>query len=540
MLGPTDSNGKAEYPTPRFHIAVFDHERDGQIQIQALHRWCSAQMICQQVALLTRRHPFFSQTPIMANTNTATVPAISCPPEILTQIFLHVDEDPQRAGIFGPVVAQVCSDWRSLSLALPDLWSTIYISCGNKLRPNRLLIANLHFARSGNRPLTLYVYSLRYFAEIIDTIVPFSHRWERINFTGPLQFYQLLDVVSGKIDALQSCTLHLSKKAYSGWPENEWFSGMNGSEPCFAMLRRTPSLQSVEIDCSTYQFSHAFGNVFGLSPLLKEARNVFVAEGVASHQFNPYELSDLSSLHLIHGGATSESCLPRTPQLQRLWLQLFYFTGSLSTHVLLTPVRAHRLEYLTLDIRHPAQALENLRDIFKTLPDLRVFNFSIHHHKLSTVISALTVTDPNTATNEKDIHNYLPRLHTLRLFGTFHLPKTVFDDFLRSRGWTAEKEGNPDFGHSSAPPQAAVMAGSWTEEFKMLRAVQIITLGDRRLKANDLKNIYTISVEDVPAYRENGYFLEIEVQLPHDTVGFQFSAKGPIGGDIYEPKPLSL
>jgi len=487
-------------------------------------------------------------TPIMANTSIANVPAISCPPEILTQIFLHVDEDPQKAGVFGPVVAQVCSYWRSVSMALPDLWSTIYISCGNKLRPKRLLVANLHFARSANRPLTLYVYSLRHHPEIIDAIIPFSHRWERINFTGPLQFYKSLDVVSGRVDALRSCTLHLSRKAYSQWPTNEWFRATNSSTPSFALLKRTPSIRSIAIDSNSYDFSHAFGNILGLSPLLQVARNVFVSDAIPRPN-SLCTLSDLSALHLIHGGANfKDSDLPQMPQLQRLWLQLFYFTGGLSSHILLSPCRAHRLEYLTLEVRYPSQSLEDLRSLFASLPDLRVFNFSIHHHKLSTVISALTVTmsapnalSANSTTKQdkhENIHNYLPRLHTLRLFGSFHLPKSDFDAFLRSRGWTAEKGRNPHFAHGSALPES-VVSECWTEEFRMLRAVQIITLEDRRLKASDLRNIYTIAVDDAPAYRENGYFLEIEVQSPHERAGFQFSKKGSIGGNIYEPKSFS-
>ncbi|RDB19456.1 hypothetical protein Hypma_013688 [Hypsizygus marmoreus] len=95
-------------------------------------------------------------------------PIYRIPVELLSEVFKHCLDDPSDgtslgssfttmpATHFNPfLLGHVCSYWRTLSISMPTLWSTLAVFCPN---PSLLPLIRLWLSRTADRPLTLSLF----------------------------------------------------------------------------------------------------------------------------------------------------------------------------------------------------------------------------------------------------------------------------------------------------------------------------------------------------------------------------------------------
>jgi len=169
------------------------------------------------------------------NTSVSPPPISSLPPELLGEIFQHyVDEDESSldrpnpwvsalttvtAGTVNPIVlGHVCSHWRTISLSMPTLWSSLAIH-----RPNlsHVPVVRVWLERSGSCPLNLFISHgvdgdvTQHVAtqDILALFVKYSHRWRSIGFVfqdrPPSSYGELLKLPPGVMSALESAHVDL-------------------------------------------------------------------------------------------------------------------------------------------------------------------------------------------------------------------------------------------------------------------------------------------------------------------------------------------
>ena len=144
-------------------------------------------------------------------------PSISCLPlEILAQIFflsIPSEQYPIPSHNDPPLLlTRINSDWRTLAINTPDLWSAFHI---NYKDPGEDIPAtNLWLARSTNRPLSLSLaidFGEQSQQSILDALCRHSNRWKHVR----LDFRHLycppmysLDIAQGSIPELTTFEFH--------------------------------------------------------------------------------------------------------------------------------------------------------------------------------------------------------------------------------------------------------------------------------------------------------------------------------------------
>ncbi|KAJ7218737.1 hypothetical protein C8J57DRAFT_1198931 [Mycena rebaudengoi] len=142
------------------------------------------------------------------------------PPEILGEIFLmtlpsqeDVLSDEASCVDSSPwLVGRICSRWREIALALPELWTTILINDydGSNAHPSLLLRrVKILLHRSANQSLHIYLAPPSYGSiispEVLEILVDSSPRWETVQ-TASNWFYPNghMDRIKGRLDRLKS------------------------------------------------------------------------------------------------------------------------------------------------------------------------------------------------------------------------------------------------------------------------------------------------------------------------------------------------
>lgn len=119
------------------------------------------------------------RTCLQSESDAITYPVLSLPLEITTLIFrqhILAGSQPAPTPTVGPLlVAQVCSQWREISLVTPELWSS-----GQFGDDSSVEIFNLWLSRAGNLPLDYSFNShLPSWADaVIETFLPHTHHWQ--------------------------------------------------------------------------------------------------------------------------------------------------------------------------------------------------------------------------------------------------------------------------------------------------------------------------------------------------------------------------
>lgn len=167
------------------------------------------------------------------------------PPDILQLIFvfclpsrrnavMHVSEAPVLLG-------RICSEWRRLSLATPEVWSSLHIvppgmNCTNSAAArfqNKRESIQMWLARSGACPLRV---SFVWFAgdtedetklcgSLLEVLVPECHRWRTLDFQVPLTMFKpFTGLTVSDVPLLEGMSLidnkiHLDSDVVDNWPE---------------------------------------------------------------------------------------------------------------------------------------------------------------------------------------------------------------------------------------------------------------------------------------------------------------------------------
>jgi len=170
------------------------------------------------------------------------------PPEILQMIFVLCLPSNRNAVMHGseaPVLlGRVCSEWRRVSLATPEVWSSLHIVPPNVSFNNPALSAarfqkkqelvRMWLARSGACPLSIsFVWfagdsedEVRLCVSILKVLIPMCHRWKTLDFQVPLKMFKpfigltVADVPSLEGMSLMDNRTQLDTESVDHWPDS--------------------------------------------------------------------------------------------------------------------------------------------------------------------------------------------------------------------------------------------------------------------------------------------------------------------------------
>ncbi|KAK7050306.1 F-box domain-containing protein [Favolaschia claudopus] len=134
-----------------------------------------------------------------------TYPIFDLPPEILSEIFVHVfPEYPQALPLNGPfsplVLCQICRSWRAVALSTPPLWramkADLWSGDSDSKISKQLELFKLYLKRSGSCPLSV---NLSHARKVTHRLVPqflralaaHTTRWEHIDLLMPFEYMYL-------------------------------------------------------------------------------------------------------------------------------------------------------------------------------------------------------------------------------------------------------------------------------------------------------------------------------------------------------------
>ncbi|KAG5649698.1 hypothetical protein H0H81_002438 [Sphagnurus paluster] len=201
---PTD----AEYT--RIHKMICDLKDDRS------HLECQiVQLLSQQQAIDEQIESYRAHAP----------PILRLPTELLQIIFLWClpSRNSDRKITEAPLLlAHVCSTWRTLSLATPELWASLHIHAAFLQRPRRAELSSYKKAlgiwlwRSGTRPLSISLIEeqsnfLVMVPYMLHDLREFSPRWKHLSLQlSEDGFLHLPDLTAAQVPLLESIVIHAS------------------------------------------------------------------------------------------------------------------------------------------------------------------------------------------------------------------------------------------------------------------------------------------------------------------------------------------
>ncbi|KAJ7291440.1 hypothetical protein C8J57DRAFT_216004 [Mycena rebaudengoi] len=200
------------------------------------------------------------------------------PPEILGEILLltlpsQEDGMSDKASCVDSspwIVGRICSRWREIALALPELWTTVSINelsydlGGNDVHPSILLCRlKMQLHRSANQPLSIVLGSPSYESdwtispEILEILADSSPRWETVQADSTwFSPGSPMDRIKGRLDKLKSLSFSY------GPPQGELFADA-------PQLRRLESTQGFASEFPWAQLTYLKSGISGLSELIR-------------------------------------------------------------------------------------------------------------------------------------------------------------------------------------------------------------------------------------------------------------------------------
>ncbi|KAF7319819.1 F-box domain-containing protein [Mycena kentingensis (nom. inval.)] len=144
-------------------------------------------------------------------------PILTLPTEITAEIFLHYAET--VADYYGSLqsapilLTHICRPWRELALALPKLWTQIFMGDESSRGIDYLL--RLWFERAGSLPLhvRLPATANTQVSRLLAMLTGYSDQFESFACTYPLPENCSLDPIAGRIDNLRALELEIEGPA---------------------------------------------------------------------------------------------------------------------------------------------------------------------------------------------------------------------------------------------------------------------------------------------------------------------------------------
>ncbi|KAJ7218775.1 hypothetical protein C8J57DRAFT_1537444 [Mycena rebaudengoi] len=190
------------------------------------------------------------------------------PPEILGEILLltlpsQEDGMSDKASCVDSspwLVGRICSRWREIALALPELWTTVSINelsydlRGNDVHPSILLCRlKMQLHRSANQPLSIVLGSPSYESdwtispEILEILADSSPRWETVQADSTwFSPGSPMDRIKGRLDKLNPSRFRTGFASEFPWAQLTYLkSGISGLSE---LIRILPQLVNV-VEC---------------------------------------------------------------------------------------------------------------------------------------------------------------------------------------------------------------------------------------------------------------------------------------------------
>ncbi|KAJ7040817.1 hypothetical protein C8F04DRAFT_228474 [Mycena alexandri] len=254
-----------------------------------------------------------TRTSMQAQLNAIVYPVLTLPPEVVSEIFIRtLSETRARPNVTEAplLLCTVCSQWRTIAIFTPALWSSIELTFKFSLfGSNFLALLDLWLSRTGHHPLSLSLYYDEYTVTknrpqvdlVVHLLLRHSHQWADVELKLPdaSGFHQFKGY---HYPALKALSLTHS---------------VNTSIPPVASFTNAPSLTSVQLSagsaadpivlpwpqltslkCEALYVHDCLGLLRETTQLVEFT--VYLQEGGAEIQHLPFLiLPTLRSLHLL-------------------------------------------------------------------------------------------------------------------------------------------------------------------------------------------------------------------------------------------------
>jgi hypothetical protein len=214
------------------------------------------------------------------------------PPEIASHIFTQYSPPNASSNEFYKIsllyLGAVCQKWRQLAWATPELWTSLYVSCGKKHNDDLPQLVTEWLERSASLPLTIrYVDRWGLISdgdEIIDILNKHSARWHDMHFEIPAPQLHRLNG-SSQENSLRRLVLHHPFTRAQGQPSDfSPFSMKSKPSPVDLTLTRV-GLRYVDILWNN--LTAASVNHIGLDESLELIRLAPLLETLTLQAINP-------------------------------------------------------------------------------------------------------------------------------------------------------------------------------------------------------------------------------------------------------------
>ena len=441
-------------------------------------------------------------------------PVWDIPPEILSYVFVlclshRPPNEIKRSSLKRSLLlARVNRYWRQVALSTPQLWSTIFLDSKSLTGPRTghetpaedsstktLCMPKVCLERSGACPLSIIVFSQEFNVEILDFIIPISHRWRRISLNTNMTMLQSLSSIKGNLHRLE----HLEIR------NTQWIEGPPPAIGLLSFFSEAPCLKHVMVS-NTFQTAFStlplqqlttwegpvrisdFAQVFKLAPSLEECflQPLRMLNGPLMCENETNLSHNLTSLHISTGTITNLSLqlqhLPQFPCLRQLFLYCDKRVLISSPETTLIPFFAKsggQLRYLMFGI---SVSLEIIRRCLAHTPMLT----SLHIHRVATdvVLNYLTLEE---GCCDREGSGLVPKLETLRLSGKLYFPARAVTKLIHSR-WRSDNFPSPTSSSCALPSRSAS-----TSDFPNNEEVIItIPIDDAHHHPRTLRSVYIL------------------------------------------------
>ncbi|KAJ7724861.1 hypothetical protein B0H16DRAFT_1698487 [Mycena metata] len=238
---------------------------------------------------------------LQAQLDSVVYPVLTLPPEIISEIFVHCLPDKRKLDVVNPdeaplLLMHVCSPWRQIAIATPQLWSTFEFT-GTKKSFNIVDIAETWFNRASKRELSVKLHGALVGTTDLARFLPIlqRHTQEMRSLEISLHWAQLT-----LIDSPLDC-VRLQKVAI------EVLGGAPGNSPLMFVnvsLLREVSLGGLPISCVALPWSRITkftGARFRIAECLEALRAMpNLMECAFATTWNALDAVALSHQHIQH------------------------------------------------------------------------------------------------------------------------------------------------------------------------------------------------------------------------------------------------
>ncbi|KAJ7768388.1 hypothetical protein B0H16DRAFT_1716396 [Mycena metata] len=260
-----------------------------------------------------RRALVQTRTSMQAQLNAIVYPVLTLPPEVVSEIFIRsLSETGARPNVTEAplLLCTVCSQWRTIAILTPALWSSIELAFKFSLFGSKFLaLLDLWLSRTGHHPLSLSLYYDEYTVTknrpqvdlLVQLILRHSHQWAEVELKLPdaSEFHQFMGYHYPALKALSlTHSINPSIPPVTSFAHAPSLTNVQLSAGCAADPIALPWLQLTSLKCEALYVHECLALLRGTTQLVEFT--VYLKEGgPALPPISFLTLPTLRSLHLL-------------------------------------------------------------------------------------------------------------------------------------------------------------------------------------------------------------------------------------------------